>query len=152
VHRTQALHPAGGLASVGNWVVALVILPPIVITLLLLGCFDALEAYRYGRVVLSHFAWPMLLSPACYLWFSVSLASIVLPFQGLAFIRVLFNPGVQEYKHRYRRSVVTFAFVILLIFLTLVVAWGSFPLDTDSAGAIHLRMIPFLPLPSQPLF
>lgn len=124
-------------------------LPLVAPVLILLGCFDALEFYRQGRVILSHFSWALLLSPAADIWCVADIVAIALPFQSLGVIPGMFDPRADEYKHRYRHAAASFSIALVGVFLLWVLAWGSFPFDKEGDD-IYMRMIPFVPWPSWP--
>lgn len=140
-------HRPGGMRSM-RWNL-LWYLPLVAPALILLGCFDALEFYRQGRVILSHFSWALVFSPAADIWCVADIVSVALPFQTLVAIPGMFDPGADEYKHRYRSAAVSLSIALVGVLLLWVLAWGSFPFD-KKGDDIYMRMIPFVPWPSWP--
>jgi len=127
-------------------------LPFPAILFLSLALFDALEAYKYTRVVIAHWTWGLLLSPAAALWVALELASIALPVQALLLILTFFHPDTDElYEHRARNTVLCVIGAPVAVFVIWVLIWGSFPLENGADG-VYMRMIPFIPWPSETFF
>ena len=118
--------------------------------LIILAILDGCQAYAQARVVARYFTWALLLSPAADIWFCSSIVSIAAPIQGLALIPGFFVPDGDQYRNRYRDTVLVVLGYVVLVILLWTIQWGCFPFDQDSDGAIRMRMIPFIPLPRSP--
>ena len=109
---------------------------------------NILTGYKNIVLAWTHLTWGLFISPSAYIFFAVTIASIVLPLQYLTFIPMFFsseNEGL--YKKRYLYSFLIIIGIIAAMFLLQIIIWGTFPLDIDKNGYEHLRMIPFFPLP-----
>jgi len=123
-----------------------------VVFFLLLAAYDGLEAYKYGRVLIEHWTWGLLLSPAADLWIMLNFVAVLLPVQASLVIPTFFDPKAEElYAHR-TRNTLTWAFGLpVAVFVLWVLMWGSFPLENNADGT-YMRMLPFIPWPSAPFF
>jgi hypothetical protein len=123
-------------------------LPLAIAIFFLVFLFDLVQGFRYTGILLSHWTWMLLLSPSAAAWFGATLVSIFMPVQVIFQIPTLFDPyeGNRDVAHWSALAVVLV--MLLWVFGSWVVIWGSFPLDNATDG-IHMRMIPFVPWPSQ---
>lgn len=114
-----------------------------------IAAFNGVEGYKYGRVIMSHWAWSLLFSPATGCWIGATLTSIHIPLTLLATVATFFDPSGDVYTKRYRAAAGCFGLMLVLVFGTWILAWGSFPLEFASDG-LYTRMIPFIPWPTAP--
>lgn len=110
------------------------------------------SGYHNIRLVFHRFTWGIFFSPSAYIFFSSILATIFVPLQLLLLIITFFDRENPGYRRRYLWTVVAVLGIVVSMFVLQIIIWGSFPLPVDSKGYIHLRLIPFIPWPEQPLF
>lgn len=113
---------------------------------------DITSGYHNVALVFHRFSWPVLISPAAYIFISCLLASIFLPVQLMLMVPAFFDRESPAYGRRYVWSLCVFVGIAAACFVLQVLIWGSFPLPVDQKGYIHFRMIPFIPWPETPLF
>jgi hypothetical protein len=108
-------------------------------------------AWQLLKLAKERWVWAVLFSPSAYFCWTVMIASVMWPYQGLkiavGFVQSPLHPGQSQTK------VVGLAalFVTSVLVLPIVwdfLLWGSFPFNFDHEGVGRLRLIPFLPWPS----
>ena len=110
---------------------------------------SGVSGYQNIKLSLRYFTWIYLISPSAYVFFSMILASVVLPLQLLFYIPLLFSKDTVNYK-KYLYSVLIIIGIAVSAVLLQLIVWGSCPYEFDSNGYEHLRMIPFIPWPRLP--
>jgi hypothetical protein len=121
-----------------------------ILVFLLLAVFDALEGYKNVRVLIEHWTWALLLSPAADMWFGLSLFSVVFPLQATVVIPAMFDPENTS-AHPIRNGALSVIWVPALVFGIQILLWGCFPLQAHD-GHIYMRLVPFIPWPSERFF
>jgi hypothetical protein len=107
--------------------------------------------YGIAQILFRRWSWGAFFSPSAYVFFASALASLVVPFQMLLFVRGFFEPEWEPaYRRRYFWTLCTVFAIVAVLFLLQVVMWGSFPLEVDTHRYVRLRLIPFLPWPERP--
>jgi hypothetical protein len=103
------------------------------------------------KLARERWVWTVFFSPSAYFCWTVMIASVTWPCQGLIIslrlVRSHLRPGQSQAK------VVGFAvlFVASVLVLPIVwdfLLWGTFPFNFDNEGVSRLRLIPFFPWPS----
>ena len=103
------------------------------------------------RTARARWVWAALLSPSAALCFSSLIANLLLPFQLVLLIPGLFDPGEPDvYSKRYRYALMAIVGIFVIPLLVEAVVWGSFPFNYDPDGTGRLRLIPFVPWPTNP--
>jgi hypothetical protein len=110
-------------------------------------------ALQVVRLSWQRWNWGGLFSPSAYFCWSVIVASVITPIQGLLYAVALVSSRTDLSSgagRRYLQALLVFVVVLLLPFVTDALIWGSFPFTFDSAGVGRLRLIPFIPWPNAP--
>jgi hypothetical protein len=108
----------------------------------------SLLAYENIRALFRHFTWGLIISPSFYCFAATTISSITVPISLLKGMPKIFA----EAEGKRLVAVVTGVALILLwsaVFQILI--WGSYPLGYDKLGNEHLRLIPFIPWPTESL-
>ena len=126
------------------------LLPVCVVVFLFVEQHTIALVWQLLKLAKHRWVWAVLVSPSAYFCWTVMMASIFWPYQGLVvavnLIRSPLTPGAWQAK--------TVCFAVLFVASVLVLPlvwdfllWGSFPFSIDDEGVSRLRMIPFLPWP-----
>lgn len=107
----------------------------------LLGCENV-------RALVRHFTWGIFFSPSFYVFAGVTISSITVPINILKSIPKIF---VQSEGKRFTAVMSGIALIVFWSAAFQVVSWGSYPLGYDKQGYEHLRLIPFIPWPTDSL-
>lgn len=107
------------------------------------------NGFELLKLLKERWSWGVLLSPSAIVFLGVLSYSLVYPIQSLILIRSFFDPDSPAYRRRYLYAIVASVGTFVLAAILEAIIWGSFPLEIDSAGVGHLRMIPFLPWPDR---
>ena len=103
-------------------------------------------AVRCIRPILGRWTWGLLFSPAAYVFVVSLVLCVTTP--------LMWNAATKKVKERTGSSYGLLGFVVIVVMLMVVheVVWGSVPLAYDANGAEHIRMIPFIPWPTEPFW
>ncbi len=113
----------------------------------------AISVFHNLGWIYKYSTWEIFISPAAYIFLSLSIGSIFFPIQCLFLIPGYFDKTVEQlFRRRYLWTLLTFIGLPVAMAVIGFILWGSCPLDVDKDSFIHLRFIPFFPWPSEPFF
>lgn len=122
---------------------------PLAVVCLFQALFDLVEGIRWSWILFANWTWALLISPAAALWLASTCGSVLIPLHPLMAIPKLF--ALQKGASRYGLAIFLLGSAAVAVFVSWVIIWGSFPLDSCADG-VHLRLLPFIPRPCRPFF
>lgn len=108
---------------------------------------SSLLAYENCQTLFHRFTWGILFSPSSYIFGAATVSSIAVPIFILKGIPKTFL----ESQARFTAVAIGIVMIVLWSAAFQIVIWGAYPLGYDKYGNGHLRLIPFIPWPTESL-
>lgn len=112
---------------------------------------NAVYDWQVVKTAYDRWTWAVFFSPSAALCLAALVMNLQMPIQLTMLISTYFGESSSGmFRKRYLFTCFTIAAIFIFPLLVECVVWGSFPFNFDANGVGRLRLIPFLPWPSNP--